>query len=137
MTITGRTAGAVSSVRATLACGADTAARARRMARDFLGGLPSPAPAEVADAIDLVVSELVTNAVRHARSEVCSIELTGAAEGVRIAVSDLDPTPPRPRTPDLHGGGGFGWPLVRRLSTSVEVESHAAGKTVCAVVATG
>ncbi|MGW7575774.1 hypothetical protein [Streptomyces sp. NPDC054765] len=45
---------------------ATSVAGARESTRDFLGGLAQPTiPAETADTVILVVSELVTNALRH------------------------------------------------------------------------
>ncbi|MER5385589.1 ATP-binding protein [Streptomyces sp. NPDC002688] len=110
------------------------AVHARRMARTFLGGLPRQVPREAAEAVALVVSELVTNVVRHARGRLCSVDLWDVGHGVGISVSDDDPEPPRPRRLDLTGQGGFGWPLVRRLSCELTVLSRPDGKTVRAVV---
>ncbi|MFD4411369.1 ATP-binding protein [Streptomyces sp. NPDC058466] len=110
------------------------AVRARDVTRAFLGGLPRQVPREAVEATTLVVSELVTNVVRHARGRRCGLDLRDMGDGVGISVSDDDPTPPRPRRLDLSGEGGFGWPLVRRLSSEVSVDSRPDGKTVHAVV---
>ncbi|MFF3448853.1 ATP-binding protein [Streptomyces sp. NPDC002667] len=110
------------------------AVHARGMVRTFLGGLPRTVPREVAEAVLLVVSELVTNVVRHARGRLCRLDLRDMGHGVGISVSDDDPEPPRPRRLDLTGQGGFGWPLVRRLSSELTVLSRPDGKTVSAVV---
>ncbi|MGW1965778.1 ATP-binding protein [Streptomyces sp. NPDC001935] len=110
------------------------AVHARGIVRTFLGGLPRSVPREAAEAVLLVVSELVTNVVRHARGRLCSLDLSDTGDGVRISVSDDDPEPPRPRRLDLTGQGGFGWPLVRRLSSELTVLSRPDGKTVLAVV---
>ncbi|MGW1893452.1 ATP-binding protein [Streptomyces sp. NPDC002004] len=112
----------------------DAAAHARRMARGFLDHNAPQAPAEAADVVELVVAELVTNVVRHAMSRHCLMELADLGDGVEIAVSDGDPSPPRAREPDYSGGGGFGWPLVCRLASFVKVSTRATGKTVHAVV---
>ncbi|MFE1292564.1 ATP-binding protein [Streptomyces sp. NPDC058751] len=110
------------------------AVHARRMVHTFLGGLPRAVPRESAEAVMLVVSELVTNVVRHARGRLCSLDLRDMGDAVGISVSDDDPDPPRPRRLDLTGKGGFGWPLVRRLSSELTVLSRPDGKTVHAVV---
>ncbi|MGW0971158.1 ATP-binding protein [Streptomyces sp. NPDC002516] len=110
------------------------AVHARGMVRTFLGSLPRTVPREVAEAVLLVVSELVTNVVRHARGGLCRLDLRDMGHGVDISVSDDDPEPPRPRRLDLTGQGGFGWPLVRRLSAELTVLSRPDGKTVRAVV---
>ncbi|MET8009972.1 ATP-binding protein [Streptomyces sp. NPDC005271] len=128
---------AVTCVSSDLATGPDAAGRARRVARGFLRKTPLGGAPEVGDAVELVVSELVTNAVRHAHGKECRMELTDLGDGVEIAVSDADPTPPRWRSPDLSGGGGFGWHLVHRLAASVRVSTRLTGKTVHAIVVPG
>ncbi|GAA5006292.1 ATP-binding protein [Streptomyces siamensis] len=110
------------------------AERARRLVRTFVGGLPGHVPRDVVEAVTLVVSELVTNAVRHARGRWCSVSLQDMGYGVGISVSDEDPSPPRPRRVDYTGQGGFGWPMVRRLSAELTVNFRPDGKTVRAVV---
>lgn len=73
-------------------------------------------PKLVADAV-LVVSELVENAVRHARSKsVLRIELrTG---GLSLAVHDEDPAPPVLGSPDPDAPGHRGVQLVDRISAA-------------------
>lgn len=112
----------------------DTVAQARDAARGFLSALrPGPAP-ETIDNVVLVVSELVTNALRHAGG-VRALCLTALSGAVEVAVEDSSPVPPRERTPDLSGrAGGFGWPLVRRLARAVNVSAGPGGKTISAVV---
>jgi anti-sigma regulatory factor (Ser/Thr protein kinase) len=112
----------------------DTVARARETARDFLCALsPKPAP-ETIDTVILVVSELVTNAMRHAGG-VRTLRLAALSGAVEVAVEDPSPVPPRERTPDLSGrAGGFGWPLVRHLASVVNVSQEPGGKIVSAVV---
>ncbi|MFG2313335.1 ATP-binding protein [Streptomyces sp. NPDC048566] len=119
---------------ASLEKGSEAPVHARGMARAFLGSLPRHVPREAVEAVSLVVSELVTNVVRHARGRDCSLDLRDVGHGVGISVSDDDPEPPRQRGLDLTGKGGFGWPLVRRLSSELTVLSRPDGKTVHAVV---
>ena len=115
---------------------ATSIAGARDSARDFLAGLDDPVAAEAADTVALVVSELVTNALRHGGGT-CTLDLTARPDGIEVAVHDRSSRTPRMRTPDLNGGtGGFGWPMVNRLAQATTVTSHAAGgKTVSALVA--
>jgi anti-sigma regulatory factor (Ser/Thr protein kinase) len=90
------------------------------------------APSVVEDA-QLIVSELVTNAVRHSGVPaggvvVLCVELTGTM--LRLEVTD----PGRggliaPRAPDFEHGGGFGLHLVRALSERWGLEQLAAGGT--------
>ncbi|CAM5247074.1 ATP-binding protein [Streptomyces avidinii] len=111
-------------------------AEARDAVRAVLDGLHQPAmAAEAADTVVLVVSELVTNAVRHGGGT-CTLELTAHEESIEVAVHDSSPHAPRMRTPDLHGGtGGFGWPMVNRLARATAVTRRASGgKTVSALL---
>ncbi|WP_031085009.1 ATP-binding protein [Streptomyces sp. NRRL WC-3549] len=89
----------------------------------------------VADAL-LVTSELVTNALRHGGG------LTGFAaevnaEGLLLTVSDASSTPPAVtvRLPEADHIGGYGWPLVRRLTRRLTVTFHPGGKHIVALVA--
>ncbi|WP_326610741.1 ATP-binding protein [Streptomyces scopuliridis] len=114
-------------------CIADT----RRSAREFLAGLVPPAgAAETADTVILVVSEFVTNALRHGGG-ICSLNLTAHPDSIEVAVHDRSPQPPRMRAPDLNGGtGGFGWPMVNHLAHATSVTRRAdGGKTVSAFLA--
>ncbi|MFF3316050.1 ATP-binding protein [Streptomyces sp. NPDC003035] len=93
------------------------------------------ADAQAAATVELVVSELVTNAVRHARGAAGSLCLQAKNDSITIDVSDADPRPPRERTPDFTGGtGGFGWPMVQNLATAVAVTTRPSGKTVRAIL---
>lgn len=96
------------SVTVVPARSATSVAVARNIARDFLAGLVDPIPAEAADTVVPVVSELVNNALRHGGGD-CTLELTAHPDGIEVAVRDRGPQVPRMRTPDLNGGtGGFG-----------------------------
>ncbi|WP_330177439.1 ATP-binding protein [Streptomyces sp. NBC_01498] len=109
---------------------------ARDTARAFTGELV-PAPGSgLVDTIVLVVSELVTNALRHGGGRY-RLELSAAPDSVTVAVSDPNPAPPRERAPDLDGGGGgFGWHMVRGMARCLAVTpGPGPGKTVYAVVA--
>ncbi|MBY8876359.1 ATP-binding protein [Actinacidiphila acidipaludis] len=111
-------------------CFADIA-HARDAAGAFAGGLdPSPSR-ETAQALALVVSELTTNALRHGGGRY-TLRLTAGPDALEVAVSDLSPTPPREREPALHtSGGGFGWPLIRGLTSEVSIiPGPDGGKTI-------
>lgn len=88
---------------------------------------------DVTDAVDfaaqLLTSELVTNAVIHARSPV-TLTLQLTAQTLRIEVSDDDPRQPRAR--DAHDAevGGRGLQIVDRLAASWGVVDDDVGKTV-------
>ncbi|MFJ8673568.1 ATP-binding protein [Streptomyces sp. NPDC093589] len=115
---------------------ATSVADARGSTRDFLSGLGRPAIApETADTVVLVVSELVTNALRHGGGT-CALDLTAHTDSIEVAVHDRSPRAPRMRTPDLNGGtGGFGWPMVNSLARATAVTRQTAGgKTVSALL---
>ncbi|MFE2374549.1 ATP-binding protein [Streptomyces sp. NPDC059398] len=111
------------------------AAEARDAASRFLGGLHPAPPAHVSQNLVLLVSELVTNALRHAGG-VTSMRLRADRRSVEVAVADPSPAHPQDRTPDLTGcTGGFGWPMVQRLARTVAVRDAAGGgKVVCATL---
>lgn len=119
---------------------------ARTMRRDFDGS-----PASIADARDhassffalgapplddqlfgdalVAVSELVTNAVRHAPGP-CVLVLSDDGRRVTIAVSDTHRVLPGARPKDLDGGGGLGWHVLCEIAGSVHTELNPGGKTV-------
>ncbi|MGR8012158.1 ATP-binding protein [Streptomyces hypolithicus] len=105
--------------------------QARQAARIFTDSLtPAPGP-DVADTLVLVVSELVTNALRHGGGQY-TLELSAGPGTVTAAVSDPNPAHPRERTPDLNGGsGGFGWHMIRRLTDRLTITPGPGyGKTI-------
>lgn len=108
---------------------------ARHHADGFLRGCAPPLSPIMLENALVVVSELVTNAVRHAPGP-CTLDLADDGADLVIAVTDTSTAPPRPRTPNLAVGGGFGWHLIARLADRVEVEllDHG-GKTISVVLA--
>src|SRR3981081_2013087 len=82
----------------------------------------------------LLVSELVTNAVRHARpgETVLALRLEITGTSVRIEVHDADPRWPQPSTPDGLEESGFGLMLVNALASKWGVTETATGKAVWA-----
>lgn len=111
--------------------GVGAAAAARRAAREFLAQSPGAA-AGLADTVELVVSELVTNAIRHATGP-CRLELDHTDGGVRVSVHDDDAhAAPAPRDHGPLRVGGHGLELVRALSAELVVTATATGKTVTA-----
>jgi anti-sigma regulatory factor (Ser/Thr protein kinase) len=124
------------SLDVTPARSATSVAGARDSARDFLEGLGHPLAAESADTVILVVSELVTNALRHGGGT-CTLGLIAHPDSIEVTVYDRSPEMPRMRTPDLNDGtGGFGWPMVNRLARTTAVTHQAAGgKNVSALLA--
>jgi anti-sigma regulatory factor (Ser/Thr protein kinase) len=64
----------------------------------------------------LLATELVTNAVRHGRSEV-SVRLWPGPDVVRVEVSDANPHRPEPGGYDLDAEDGRGLLIVGALSS--------------------
>ena len=95
------------------------------MARDAVAGLDGHLGAVFGDVV-LLISELVTNSVRHAGLDASQpLQLTVAMEGdtVRIAVRDPVPgfAPPDAPTDPAHVGG-WGLVLVAQLADRWGVE---------------
>ncbi|GAA5610222.1 ATP-binding protein [Streptomyces platensis] len=105
--------------------------RARNVARAFADSLAPALTPHTAETLALVVSELATNALRHCGGHYI-LELSATTDAVNVTVSDLNPAPPRERTPDLNDGtGGFGWQMIRRLTDNITVTpGPGQGKTI-------
>ncbi|MFE5676949.1 ATP-binding protein [Streptomyces erythrochromogenes] len=107
--------------------------QARRAARAHLAGTAADddeLPPLALDTALLLISELVTNAVRHT-SGGCMLEVGLASDGIDIEVTDTSDAEPEARGADRRGEGGWGWHLVNRLGTDVGIRHHAAGgKTI-------
>jgi anti-sigma regulatory factor (Ser/Thr protein kinase) len=81
----------------------------------------------------LLVSELVTNAVRHARGTYAiALDLETDGTWLRIEVQDADPRFPQPRTPGRFDESGFGFVLVDAMADKWGVRQTATGKAVWA-----
>ena len=112
-----------------------TVTAAREHARDFFERCdPALTPAALDDAL-LLVSELVTNAVRHAPGP-CTLALADDRRRLTVTVTDTSDAAPVGRRPDLAAGtGGFGWHLLHRLAHRVVVEAYeTGGKSVTATL---
>ena len=90
--------------------------------------------AHLEETAALLVSELVTNAVRHARTGGTAVvlRLETAGSWLRIEVHDADPRMPQPRTPDQLDESGFGFVLLEALSDKWGVREATIGKAVWA-----
>lgn len=102
-------------------------AAAREAAVAFLRHHAPPAHRTFHDDVLLVVSELVTNAVRHAPGPFV-LELGLVPGGIEITVRDTSSLPPHSRTPDRTGGRG--WGIVQTLARRVRVVPRHDGKSV-------
>ncbi|MFE9851604.1 ATP-binding protein [Streptomyces sp. NPDC005576] len=116
-------------------CRPERAAEAREAITAFLERLDPKPRAETVQNLLLLVSELVTNAIRHAGG-VSALRFAADRCALQIKVSDQSSAHPQDRTPDLTGRtGGFGWPMIRRLAHDVQVRSReGGGKIVVATV---
>jgi anti-sigma regulatory factor (Ser/Thr protein kinase) len=77
----------------------------------------------------LVVSELVTNAQRHARGQ-WQLKVQTDRHRVRVEVTDSVPMPPRWRPGTLDGSGGWGLRIAEQCADTLEVLAYAGGKTM-------
>lgn len=94
-------------------------------ARAFVREHAPPLPEETVDVLLLLTSELVTNAVLHARTQI-EIGLTVAAMSVLVTVHDEDLTRPEQRPYDGREGG-WGLGLVGALATASAMSRHPGG----------
>ncbi|MFB7028121.1 MULTISPECIES: ATP-binding protein [unclassified Streptomyces] len=105
-----------------------TPAAARRAAGRWLEGSRAR-PARAEEAV-LVVSELVTNVVRHVRGP-CVLTLTVRGPLLDIAVADRsEELPWTSREAPGDERGGFGFPLIRGLGGRIKVVPALGGKSL-------
>ncbi|MER5733665.1 ATP-binding protein [Streptomyces sp. NPDC002138] len=108
--------------------GAHSARHMRRVLRMLLGrwGL-----APLADAAELALTELVANVVRHVPGRDCAVVILLRPRGLRVEVTDGDPSPPRlPRDVSPLSEDGRGLLLVEAVTDRWGTEATATGKTV-------
>lgn len=85
--------------------------------------------AEVADDAELLVTELVTNAVIHART-VVTVEVTPEEGSIQFSVSDKSTRQVQLRLPTADAVTGRGIFLLDQLAPHWDVVPIAGGKTV-------
>lgn len=113
-----------------LAADDPTGVRAARRTTSEVVGLWA-GRAGVADDACLVVSELVTNALRHSRSDAV-LRLLHQGDFIRVEVADEDTRLPVLLAPDQQSLSGRGLALVAALATLWGAERSDTGKTVWA-----
>ncbi|MGW9131470.1 ATP-binding protein [Streptomyces sp. NPDC055681] len=107
--------------------------QARHAVRDLLNRQGVPMDEDIAQGLLLIVSELVTNAVKHAAllSPELAVEVAVGAEWVRVSVEDNHPYRPTALETDYAQTGGRGLLLVREITLEAggtcDVEHTAAG----------
>lgn len=107
---------------------------ARREIVDKVRAWGVPLDEETADAIRLVASELITNAVVHGAGPI-TVTLFNRPGRLVIDVLDGDPSVPRTRGAQPDDENGRGLALVRLLSARCAWEPAGAGKRVWAEMA--
>ncbi|MFF1839577.1 ATP-binding protein [Streptomyces sp. NPDC058231] len=92
--------------------------QARHAVRDLLNRQGVPMDEDIAQGLLLIVSELVTNAVKHAAllSPELAVEVAVGAEWVRVSVEDNHPYRPTALETDYAQTGGRGLLLVREIT---------------------
>ena len=95
--------------------------RARRFVLENAPDIPD----KVAEVLVLLTSELVTNAVLHARTPL-EVGVTLSERSVLVAVHDLDLTRPAQQR-STGREGGWGLPLVAALAADSALERHPDG----------
>lgn len=109
-----------------------TPGAAREFARTALGMLlDRPVPEDLCDDAQLIVSELVTNAVRAGTATV-AVALALGPGHLRIDVRDTAPGVPSIGVRDVSSGNGRGLPLVAAVAARWGIDSSREGKSVWA-----
>jgi anti-sigma regulatory factor (Ser/Thr protein kinase) len=103
-----------------------TPARARRFVAEALAAWGDDG---LSDLAVLVVSELATNAVLHARTGY-EVVVSSDHDGVHVAVRDGDERTPAVGQPDDLDVSGRGLVIISRLTTTWGVDARPGGKTV-------
>ncbi|MFE1951451.1 MULTISPECIES: ATP-binding protein [Streptomyces] len=110
--------------------------QARRAVRELLARQGVPASDDLVHGLLVIVSELVTNAVRHAAllSPMLAVEVAVGAEWVRVSVEDDHPYRPTALEATSGQTGGRGLLLVREITAEAggvcDVEHTASGGKV-------
>jgi anti-sigma regulatory factor (Ser/Thr protein kinase) len=108
-----------------------SATRARQLARERLRVVCSP---EALDTVALLVTELVTNAILHARTPL-QLVIETRPDHIRVCVEDASPQTPEVRNYATDAVTGRGLALVEQLATSWGVDRTPTGKSVWCEIA--
>ena len=113
----------------TLPAARESVPRARRFSRSVT---VASGVAHIRDDVEVLVSELVTNAVRHATAPGAALCLRLLRAGTRLRMEVHDPGAgvPRPREVDLMEETGRGWFLVAVMADRHGTDHTASGKSV-------
>lgn len=106
-------------------------------ARRFVTTLVAGSPQEIIDRAGLLVSELASNAVRHAGSDFV-LRLEQTPDQLEVEVTDKGPGSPVMQTPEARDLSGRGLRIVDILADSWGVRPSAeGGKSVWFILALG
>jgi anti-sigma regulatory factor (Ser/Thr protein kinase) len=124
----------VSPVDVELPAVASSAAAARAAVRSYLRGAPGEVDSQALDRALLLTSEIVTNAILHARTPLRLVVCLDNGEA-EVRVYDGGQALPRRRSYQPDAGTGRGMNLVEALADRWGVEATPAGKCVWFAVA--
>lgn len=110
----------------------ESAGEARRFVADTLQAWNFP---ELIDPATLLVSELVTNALLHARSEIDVLLAVGDDE-LRVEVHDTSPVMPRPRQYSPEAVTGRGLHMLDCVATDWGARATTGGKAMWFTIST-
>ncbi|WP_413253491.1 ATP-binding protein [Streptomyces pseudovenezuelae] len=112
-------------------------AEARDLARSFLTDVQAvhglPVSERAMGLVQLVVSELVTNARKYAPGP-CLLTLEISDGAIEVTVWDSEPVLPTARAADPDRVGQHGLEIVMAVSRSIEVHREPVGKRIKATV---
>ncbi|MGQ5637807.1 MULTISPECIES: ATP-binding protein [unclassified Streptomyces] len=118
--------------------GGEDIAEARDLARSFLADMQAvhgvPVSDRVIGMVQLVVSELVTNARKYAPGP-CLLTLAIREGGVEVTMWDSEPCLPVARPADPGRVGQHGLEIVMAVCRSFEMHREPVGKRIVAAVA--
>ncbi|GGX23230.1 ATP-binding protein [Streptomyces chryseus] len=117
--------------------GSEDIAAARELARSFLTDVQAvhglPVSGRAMGMVQLVVSELVTNARKYAPGP-CLLTLEVKSGAVEVSVWDSNPTPPAILAPDPTRIGQHGLEIVMAVGQSFAVHREPVGKRISTAI---
>lgn len=117
--------------------GSEGIAHARHLARDFLTDLRTvyglPVTNQAMGMVELVVSELVTNARKYAPGP-CLLALAVQGANIEVTVRDSNSVLPAVSAPDPSRLGQHGLEVVQAVCRKLQVDQEPSGKRITAVL---
>ncbi|MGW0885347.1 ATP-binding protein [Streptomyces sp. NPDC002671] len=112
----------------TVAAAVDDVPSARRKVVALARNSGSPLQDETLEVVELLASEVITNAVLHSAGP-CDVVVTRTAEQLRVEVTDADPTLPSAVAAGTNDENGRGLLLVDALADAWGMQPESEGKT--------